>query len=201
VAFLGCYCGDVADGEPALEPFRSLGSPIFEAIQPMPFPVMQQMADQHNPDGLRNHMRSTFIEEFNDEVIELLIEHGERGMSPHSIIVVQFFGGEVAKVRPGDTAFVQRHDKFNVVIEAKWNSPEEDDKQTQWTRDLSDAMTPFSSNAYILNFLADEGQDKVQQVFGSNYKRLVGLKTKYDPTNFFRLNQNIIPRSTAIAQR
>jgi FAD binding domain/Berberine and berberine like len=196
VALLCCYCGVVAEGERALKPFRSLGASIFESIQWMPFPAMQQMADQNNPDGMYNYMRSTFLEDFSDEVIELLVKHGD-GMSPRSLIIVQFFGGEVTKIHPDDTAFAQRQAKFNVAIEAKWVKPEDNDKHITWTRCLSDALAPFSSNTYMLNFLADEGHDKVRQAFGSNYERLVDLKTRYDPNNFFSLNQNIVPRNTA----
>jgi FAD binding domain/Berberine and berberine like len=196
-ALLGCYCGDVSAGERAFKPFRSLGFPLYDAIDYMPFPVMQQTADQSHPDGLHNYMRSTFVEALSDELIELLVARASN-MSARSIIVVQFFGGKVAEVHPSATAFAQRHSKFNIGIETKWEPHDDRYLHIKWTRDLSEALTPFSSNAYILNFLADENHDKVRQAFGSNYARLVDIKTKHDPTNFFSVNQNIIPKKSVV---
>jgi hypothetical protein len=195
-AFMGCHCGDAAEGERAFKPFRSLGSPIFEMVQQMPFPAMQKMADENNPDGIQNYMRSTFLRDFNDDAIELLIEHSARLASPLSMVLVGCYGGAVSEIDPAATAFAQRQAQFNIAIEAKWVDLAESERHIKWTRDLSQALSAYSSNAYFLNFLSDEEHDKVRQAFGSNYDRLVELKTKYDPSNFFRLNQNIVPRAS-----
>jgi Berberine and berberine like len=174
-----CYCGDLTEGERVLKPLHAFGSPMFDAIQPISYPSMQKLADEMTPDG--------------DEVVDLLIEHGNRMESPLSRIVIQFFGGAAGRVGAADTAFAQRQTEYNVAIEALWTDATESEKHIGWTLSLSDALKPYSSGGYLLNFLGDEGPDAMRGAFGSNYGRLVELKTKYDPTNFFSLNQNVAP--------
>jgi hypothetical protein len=186
--------GDLAEGERVLEPLRAFGSPIVDAIQPMPFPTMQILADEANPDNVHNYWKSTFLNELSDETIDLIVEHGNRAESPLTQVLIQLFNGQVGRVGNSDTAFAQRQAGYNVGIEAKWIDPAESEKHIGWARAFSEALKPYSSNAYLLNFLGDEDPDIVRSVFGSNHARLVELKTKYDPTNFFSLNQNVEPR-------
>jgi len=193
VGVMACYCDDLTEGERVLKPLRAFGSPVFDAIQPMPFPTMQRLVDEMSPDSTHNYWRSTFIRDFSDEVIDLIIEHGNRMESRLSRIVIQFFGGAAGRVAPADTAFAQRQAEYNVGIETQWTDAAESEKHIGWTRTLSDALRPYSSNGYLLNFIGDEEPDTIRAAFGSNYARLVELKTKYDPTNFFSLNQNVAP--------
>jgi hypothetical protein len=193
VGVMACYCDDLTEGERVLKPLRAFGSPVFDAIQPMPFPTMQKLVDEMSPDSTHNYWRSTFIRDFSDEVIDLIIEHGNRMESRLSRIVIQFFGGAAGRVAPADTAFAQRQAEYNVGIETQWTDAAESEKHIGWTRTLSDALRPYSSNGYLLNFIGDEEPDTIRAAFGSNYARLVELKTKYDPTNFFSLNQNVAP--------
>jgi hypothetical protein len=193
VGVMVCYCGDLTEGERALKPLRAFGSPVFDAIQPMPFPMMQKLVDEMSPDGTHNYWRSTFIKDLSDEVIDLIIEHGNRMESRLSRIVIQFFGGAAGRVGPADTAFAQRQAEYNIGIETQWTDAAESEKHIVWTRTLSDALKPYSSYAYLLNFICDEEPDAIRAAFGSNHARLVELKTKYDPTNFFSLNQNVAP--------
>jgi hypothetical protein len=194
VAVMACYCGDLAEGERVLKPLRSFGSPLLDAIQPMPFPIMQMLADEANPDNIRNYWKSTFLNELGDETIDLIVEHGNRAESPLTQVLIQLFNGQAGRVSNADTAFAQRQAGYNVGIEAKWINPAESEKHTAWARAFSEALKPHSSNAYLLNFLGDEDPDLIRGAFGSNHARLVELKTKYDPTNFFSLNQNVEPR-------
>jgi hypothetical protein len=193
VGVMACYCGDLTEGERVLKPLRAFGSPVFDAIQPMPFPTMQKLVDEMSPDGTHNYWRSTFIRDFSDEVIDLIIEHGNRMESRLSRIVIQFFGGATGRVGTADTAFAQRQAEYNVGIETQWTDAAESEKHIGWTRTMSDALKPYSSNGYLLNFIGDEEPDTIRAAFGSNHARLVELKTKYDPTNFFSLNQNVAP--------
>jgi FAD binding domain/Berberine and berberine like len=193
VGVMVCNCGDPAEGERVLEPLRAFGSPVFDAIAPMPFPTMQGLADQMNPDDTHNYWRSTFIKDLSDEVIDLVVEHANRMESPLSRVVLQFFGGAAGKPGPADTAFAQRQAEYNVGIETQWTDAAESEKHIGWTRALSDALRPYSSGRYLLNFLGDEEPAAIRAAFGSNHARLVELKTKYDPTNFFSLNQNVTP--------
>jgi len=194
VAVMACYCGDLAEGERVLEPLRAFGSPLLDAIQPMPFPIMQTLADEANPDNIHNYWKSTLLNELSDEAIDLIVEHGNRAGSPLTHVLIQLFNGQVSRVGNADTAFAQRQAGYNVGIEAKWIDPAESEKHTIWARAFSDALKPYSSNAYLLNFLGDEDPGLIRRAFGSNHARLVQLKTKYDPTNFFSLNQNVEPR-------
>jgi FAD binding domain/Berberine and berberine like len=193
VGVMACYCDDLTEGERVLKPLRAFGSPVFDAIQPTPFPTMQKLVDEMSPDSTHNYWRSTVIRDFSDEVIDLIIEHGNRMESRLSRIVIQFFGGAAGRVAPADTAFAQRQAEYNVGIETQWTDAAESEKHIGWTRTLSDALRPYSSNGYLLNFIGDEEPDTIRAAFGSNYARLVELKTKYDPTNFFSLNQNVAP--------
>ena len=156
--------------------------------------MMQKLVDKMSPDGTHNYWRSTFIRGLSDEVIDLIIEHGNRMESRLSRIVIQFFGGAAGRVDPADTGFAQRQAQYNVGIETQWTDAAESEKHIGWTRTLSDALKPYSSNGYLVNFLGDESRELVRAAFGSNYQRLVELKTKYDPTNLFSLNQNVEPR-------
>jgi FAD/FMN-containing dehydrogenase len=193
VGVMACYCDDLTEGERVLKPLRAFGSPVFDAIQPTSFPTMQKLVDEMSPDSAHNYWRSTFIRDFSDEVIDLIIEHGNRMESRLSRIVIQFFGGAAGRVAPADTAFAQRQAEYNVGIETQWTDAAESEKHIGWTRTLSDALRPYSSNGYLLNFIGNEEPDTIRAAFGSNYARLVELKTKYDPTNFFSLNQNVPP--------
>jgi len=193
VALIVCYCGDQTEGERVLQPLRKFGAPLVDAIQPMPFPVMQKLIDDAFPDGTYNYWKSTFISKLSDEVIDLIVDHANRPHSPLSAVVMELYGGAAGRVGPGDTAFAQRQAQYNVGIMAQWTSPAESEAHIRWARDLSDALKPHSSGGYLLNFLDEENPDAIKAAFGGNYARLAALKAKYDPTNFFSLNQNVKP--------
>ncbi|MDR6292195.1 hypothetical protein E9232_004733 [Inquilinus ginsengisoli] len=188
-----CYSGDIAEGEKLLQPLRGFGTPFLDIVQPMPFPAMQQLADGSFPDGTYNYWKSTFLADLSDEVIDLIVEHGNRATSPLSGALVEFYGGAAGRVAPGDTAFAQRQSEFNVGITAQWTDAAEAQQHIAWVREAWDALQPHSSGGYLLNFLGEEAPTTIQAAFGANHARLVALKTKYDPTNFFSLNQNVAP--------
>jgi len=168
---------------------------MFDAIRLVPFPMMQKLVDEMSPDGTHNYWRSTFIRGLSDQVINLIIEHGNRMASRLCRIVIQFFRGAAGRVGSAETAFAQPQAEYNVGIETQWTDAAESEKHIRWTRALSDALKPYSSNGYLVNFLGDEARELVRAAFGSNYQRLVELKTKYDPTNFFSLNRGAEPPS------
>ena len=193
VAVIACYCGDLAEGERVLKPLRSFGSPLVDAIQPMQFPVMQQMIDPSFPDRTHNYWKSTFLKKLNDEVIDLVIDHANRIDTPLGGIVIEFYGGAPGRIDQADTAFAQRQSEFNIGIMSQWIDPADSQKHISWTRDAWDALQPHSSGGYLLNFLSDDSPEAIRGAFGDNYGRLRDLKAKYDPTNFFSLNQNVRP--------
>lgn len=188
-----CYCGDVAEGQRVLQPLRAFGQPMVDAVQPMPFPAMQKLLDDAFPDGTFNYWKSTFLEELTDTAIDVIVEHANRASSPLSAVVLEFYGGAATRVGQSDTAFAQRRAEYNAGIMAQWTTAAESDLHTAWARETWDALQPFSSGAYLGNFASDEAPQAVRQAFGDNLARLAELKQRYDPTNFFSLNQNVTP--------
>jgi len=193
VAVIACYCGDLTEGEKVFKPLRAFGSPMLDEIQPMPFPQMQTLLDAAFPDGNQNYWKSTFLRELSDDAIAVLVEHANRATSPLTGVTIEFYGGAASRVGVSESAFAQRQAQYDLVIVAQWVDPGESQRHIGWARGLADSMRPFSSGAYFLNFLGEEGEDTIKAAFGPNYDRLVGIKKKYDPKNFFCLNQNIKP--------
>lgn len=192
-AVILCYCGDIAEGERIVQPLRSFVTPLIDAVQPMPFAAMQSLLDAAFIDNSYNYWKSTFLTALTDEAVDLIVEHANRATSPLNAAIVEFYGGAAGRIGSSDTAFGQRQAQFNLGINAQWLDPAEGDGHIAWARSMWDAMQPYSSGGYFLNFLGDEPPATIRAAFGPNYARLADVKAKYDPTNFFSLNQNIVP--------
>jgi hypothetical protein len=193
VAVVACYCGDLTEGQKVLESLRSFSSPIADAIQPMAFPQMQTLLDGAFPDGNYNYWKSTFLRELSDDAIALLVEHANRATSPLTGIVIEYYGGAASRVGVAETAFAQRQAQYDLIFLAQWTEPGESQLHIEWARTSADSIRPFSSDSYYLNYLGEESEDTIKAAFGPNYERLMTVKKKYDPENFFCLNQNIKP--------
>ena len=193
VAIIPCWCGDLDAGEKYLRPMREFGPPLVDAVQPIPFPQMQALFDDAFPDGNHNYWKSAFVNELSDEAIDLLIEHANAVPSPLSVLIVELYGGAMARVGADETAFAHRTSDHVVGILSQWADPADTETNIAWTRGVYDALQPHASGAFLLNFLDQEDDAVIRAAFGSNYNRLAELKRKYDPANFFRNNQNIIP--------
>ena len=191
VAMIVCWSGDMAEGERVLAPMRAYGPPLLDAVQPMPFPAMQQLLDGAFPDGSNNYWKASFVPKLTDKVIDLLVEHGNRMRSPMSAVVVEFYGGAPGRVGASESAFAQREAEFNIAMTAQWTDPTDTATHVGWVRDMYDAFEPHSSGMHLLTFQSEAGDDVVRTAFGKNYARLSEVKQKYDPANFFSLNQNI----------
>ena len=194
VAVIVCYCGDLTEGNHVLKPLRNFSSPMADTIQPMPFPQMQTLLDAAFPEGNRNYWKSTFLRELNDDAVGVLVEHANRATSPVSAVVIEYYGGAASRVGVSETAFAQRQAQFSIAFLAQWTNPGESQLHIEWARSAADSMRPFSSGAYYLNYLGEEGEDTIKAAFGPNHDRLMTVKKKYDPNNFFCLNQNIKPQ-------
>jgi hypothetical protein len=195
VAMIACYCGDVTEGEKVFKPLRTFGSPMADMIQPMPFPQMQTFLDAGFPPGNHNYWKSTFLREFSDDAIVVLVEHANRATSPLSAVVIECYGGVASRVGVSETAFAHRQAQYDVLILAQWVDPAESQRHIEWARTSADSIRPFSSDSYYLNYLGEESEDTIKAAFGPNYERLRTVKKKYDPENFFSLNQNIKPQA------
>jgi len=142
---------------------------------------------------MQNYWKSTYISELSDSAIETILKDGNSITSPMSVIHIHRLGGEMRRVGDGATAFTHRDAPFALNIVSCWPNPAKNEKHVNWTRNFFDAPRKFSAGVYV-NFLGDEGADRVKEAYAKDtYKKLVELKNKYDPSNFFHLNQNIKP--------
>jgi hypothetical protein len=139
------------------------------------------------------YWRSDFIQKLDDDVIDTLVEQFSGVTSPLSALVLEQFGGAVSRVARDATAFPHRQADFNLAIISRWTDPAEADRHIAWARGVHAAITPYTSGTYV-NYLGNEGEDRVRAAYGPDiYDRLVAVKNEYDPSNLFRLNQNIKP--------
>jgi hypothetical protein len=153
------------------------------------------MFDPLVPHGWHRYWKSVELPPLTDDAIDTLIDHTSRITSPRSYTIAFQLGGALARVAESATAFSQRDAAHNVTINAVWTEEDPDaERHIAWARDFFGAMEPHAGGRVYVNFLGDEGADRVRQAYGArNYERLVELKRVHDPTNFFRLNQNIVP--------
>ena len=189
-----CHCGTIADGEALIRPLRDLG-PVADQVGPMPYTALQSMLDPAFPSGLQVYWRSDFLSRLDDEVMDVLIDQVSRIPSPLSAVLIEQMGGAVRRVGANDTAFNHRDAAYNLAIISRWVDVSDAERQIAWTRELHDAIRPFTTGGVYVNYLGyGESVDRVREAYGpEKYQRLVALKDKYDPTNFFRQNQNIAP--------
>jgi FAD/FMN-containing dehydrogenase len=188
-----CYSGPIAQGERVLQPLRQFGPPLVDQIRPTAYLDLQASGDAFFPPGLRYYYKSHFLKEIRDEAIEVLVAHFAAVPSPRSLVIFQQYGGAVSRVGQDDTAFGHREAQYNFIPAAAWTDPTESEQHLTWVREAWDLMSPFSTGGVYVNNLAEEGEEQVRAAYGPHYARLVALKNKYDPTNFFRLNANIKP--------
>jgi hypothetical protein len=190
---IACYCGDIGEGERVLEPLRKFGSPIMDAIQPMPFPVMQSLLGASFPDGNQNYWKSTLQRDLSDDAIAAIVEHGNLMASPLSFLVIEHYAGAAGRVPNDATAYPHRHLPWDIIFGSQWTNPAETATHRDWARSGEERLQPFSANAHLLSALDVESEEVIHTAFGPNLRRLSAVKNKYDPTNFFRVNQNIRP--------
>jgi FAD/FMN-containing dehydrogenase len=193
VALSACYSGPLEAGEEVLRPLRTFGSPIADLIRPMAYREMQSFLDESLPAGMRHYWKGSFLRAMPDEAIDHLVAHMADASSPLSAVDLEYYGGAASRVGEAETAFPHRQALYNLIIYAIWTDPAEDEQQIQWARATAAAMEPYANGGVYVNLLGMEGEGRVRAAYGANYERLAALKNKYDPTNFFRVNQNIKP--------
>jgi FAD/FMN-containing dehydrogenase len=194
VGIAGVYCGSPESGERALRPLREYGPPAADVFERMPYSRAQVMADWIYPPGLQQYWRSGFLRELSDAAIDTIVSLFATVPSRRSTVVFEHNGdGAMNRVDESVTAFGHRGWPYNLLVTSTWERPAEADVNIRWTRDFMDAMRPFLADAVYVNYLGEEGDARVRAAYGQKYDRLVALKNRYDPTNFFRMNQNIRP--------
>jgi hypothetical protein len=188
-----CYAGAVEDGEKVVRPLKEFGSPLLDLCVPKPFVAHQAMFDPSFPSGWCYYFRSCDMAELTDEVIDITVDHSLRMRSRVNTFPIFQLGGAVARVGEEETAFNGRGAGHTFNINATTETGEGFEEERGWSRGLWSALQPYHTSVYV-NFLMDEGQDRIRQAYGAEkYDRLKALKRRYDPDNFFRLNQNISP--------
>lgn len=188
------YVGDSDAGEAALKPIKDLG-PEVDLIGPMPYTEFQAMLDPGNQPGYRNYWRGEYLAELSDEAIDEFVAHTKAPKSPFNQMVFFRIGQSVSAVPDEASAFAHRDAKYMVHPIGMWEDAGDDERMIADIREISEAMQPYKTGAVYLNFTGD--RDKARDAFGDKYERLVELKNKYDPENFFQHNQNIKPRTEA----
>ncbi len=189
-----CYAGPVEEGERAVARLRRFGAPLADVIRPTPYVAHQALLDPTAPHGLGYYWRSEYLPPLGDALIDTLLEHAWRVVTPESYTIMFHLGGAVARQDAERSAFEDRRATHAMVIDAVWSEPARAPACIAWTRDFWEAVRPHATGRIYVNFLGEEGQDRVRAAYGeAKYERLRALKRKYDPTNFFRLNQNITP--------
>jgi FAD/FMN-containing dehydrogenase len=188
-----CYCGDPNEGERFMRPLRGFRPQSEDAIRPRSYVDMQELFGVPPRTGPGIYARSSFLKELSDDAIEVIVAYDAKAPSPACAFFLEEFHGAVCRVSPSETAFHHREQGYNLGIFAMWEDPAAERATTEWGRGFWKAMRPFAKDAVYSNYLQDEGDDRARAAYGGNYSRLARLKSKYDPSNFFRANQNIHP--------
>jgi FAD/FMN-containing dehydrogenase len=194
-----CYCGPLDTGEQVLRPLRTFGPPLEDNVQPIPYRALQSALDAAFPFGQQHYWKSSFLKHLSDEAIEVMVRFVAEMPSPTSGVGLQQMHGAASRVPLAETAFPHRDEHYDFFILSQWADAADSARNTQWTREFFEAMQPFLESGVYVNNLGEEGEDRVKEAYGANYERLVALKDRYDPTNLFRLNQNIRPTALSSA--
>lgn len=187
-----CYAGKAEDGEAVVAPIRRLG-PEVDLLGPMAYAMLNSMFDPLLPKGILSYSKSDYFDGFSEAAIDEMIAWADKKPAPLSLTHLNHFGGAMGRVANDATPFAHRDAPFAFSQDAFWDDPAESEANIKWVQGFWQAMRAYSPRGAYVNFMADEGEDRIRESYRGNYDRLVALKRKYDPTNLFHLNQNIKP--------
>jgi len=186
------YAGDVNAGQRAVAPLRALATPLVDAIKPMSYPQMYE-EEGGPPDRPKVVVRSAFLDDVDDRTAKTIVEQVRSAPPPMAMAQVRVLGGAMARVPVDATAFPHRDRRMVITMGALHMGPGDLAPQEAWVDDFVSALRPAASGAFV-NFMGAEGDARVREAYpGATYERLAAVKRRYDPTNLFRLNQNIAP--------
>lgn len=188
-----CHQGSKEQADMILDSIRQYRPPAFEFFVPMPFPTLQGMFDGLYPTGLHWYWKADFLKELSDEAIMQHVQHGRMLPTPLSSMHLYPVNGKVNRVGESDTPFSHRDSVWSQVIVGVDPAPENGARITQWATGYYEALHPFGSGGAYMNFMMEEGEERIHATYRGNYDRLATIKARYDPHNFFRVNQNIKP--------
>lgn len=186
VAIITCYNGPTEVGEKVLQPLRTFGSPLADQITSMTYVQLQTMLDAGFPSGLQNYWKTNFLKVLSDDAIETLVTYFTTVPSELTALLIEQLGAAVERIGQNETAFSPRDQHFNLSMVSRWTEPAESEKHIRWTREFWHVMRSFATDAVYVNYLAEDEGERVKALYGATkYEQLIGLKNKYDPTNFF----------------
>jgi FAD/FMN-containing dehydrogenase len=188
-----CYAGDIKEGEKLIQPLHSFGDPHGVHVGAQPYADWQKAFDPLLTPGARNYWKTHNFINLSDDVLEKMIEYAGKMPSNQCEIFIALIDGAANRVSADDMAYGNRDVRFVLNVHGRWDSPGDDESGVSWAREFYKASAPYASSGAYVNFMTDEEGDRVASAYGTNYKRLVKIKSKYDPENLFHLNQNIKP--------
>jgi len=188
------YAGDPAEGEKLIGPMKNFGTPFGQFIGVQPYTAWQQAFDPLLTPGARNYWKSHNFAELSDGAIDTAIKYVSNLPSPHTEIFFGLIGGQASRVDADATAYSQRDALWACNVHGRWETPEEDREGIAWARAFFDAAAPFATGGVYVNFMPEDETERISKAYAPNvWKRLVELKDKWDPSNLFRMNQNVRP--------
>ncbi len=182
--------------EEMFKPIRAFKKPALDLVGLLPQPALQSMFDALYPPGLQWYWRADFVNELSDKAIAEHVRFGQALPSMHSTMHLYPINGAASRVSKHATAWNYRDANWAQVMVGVDPDPANKEKITSWAKRYFDALHPYSAGGAYVNFMMDEGEDRVKATYGENYERLVAIKNKYDPQNLFRVNQNVKPSGT-----
>lgn len=193
VALAICYAGNPEEGKAAIEPLRKFGNAYGEHIGVQPYTAWQTAFDPLLTPGARNYWKSHNFAKLTDRTLETVIKYAGILPSDQTEIFIGLLGGKASQVAPDAMAYSQRDANFVMNVHGRWENPSDDGMCIKWAREFFEASAEDATGGVYINFMTAEETDRIHAAYGKNYDRLVEVKKKYDPTNMFRLNQNIKP--------
>jgi FAD/FMN-containing dehydrogenase len=193
VALVACYAGALDEGERVLAPLKRFGPPVADLIAPTTYLAMQSLLVAGFPPGRLNYWKSGLTNQITDEAIDTIVEYARRVPSPFTATVIANTHGAFSRIGKSATAYWHRDQQYDLVVISSWADPADSERNIRWTREFFSTVRPQLSGGVYVNDLDEDEGKRVRDAYGENYGRLLTLKRKYDPTNFFRMNQNIDP--------
>jgi FAD/FMN-containing dehydrogenase len=188
-----CYTGPAKSAESIFKPIRAFKTPALDMVGPIPHPVLQRMFDALYPPGLQWYWKADFVRELSDEAIAEHTKYAVQLPTMHSTMHLYPIDGKAGRIKNSDTPWCYRDAKWAQVMVGVDPDPANKEKISAWAKDYWNALHPHSAGGAYVNFMMDEGDDRIRATYGKNYDRLAKIKKRYDPTNLFRVNQNIKP--------
>ncbi len=194
VAIAVCYNGSTDAGEKALRPLREFGPPIADQISPIAYVALQNMLASAFPRGRHYYWKASLMNRISDAAVDTMIEYFSAVPSPYTVMGFQQLGNAANRVHQDETAFSHRDALYDFLMLSGWEDPSQAERNIRWTRELYSSMQPSLHGGVYVNAVTADSEQGIREAYRpKTYERLVALKNKYDPTNFFRINPNIKP--------